>query len=448
MEHFLELRAKQWDLKQKGLAIFDKAEREHRDTTRDEDLELARLNEERDKLRNEEAKYVIERGLQTQIAAMEGSTPVALMDQPGGAFYNTVRTGGMGNGKIGVRSYGQLFKEALSNDGFSNFSEWAAIIMSRQYDPRVRRSVSEGTLSEGGALVPTEYAEAILTPSLEQSIIFPRARVFPMKSSDLVIPATVIGDHSASCYGGVIAYWKAEKGSLSQADPTFRQMKLVANKLTILSKATNEWLQDVERSGDLVSGILSEAVHWFLDKNFMTGTGAGQPLGLLNAACKVTISKESGQPASTILYENIVKMYSSLYPGGIDRATWLIHPSVVPQLFTMSISVGTGGIPVYMPADQGAGRPYTKLMGLPVVVSEKVETLGTEGDIILADLSQYGIGLRGELQLEASGAPAFTTDETYFRLIIRVDGQPLWNEALTLKDGSTTISPIVTLESR
>ena len=269
-----------------------------------------------------------------------------------------------------------------------------------------------------------------------------------MKSSDLVIPATVIGDHSVNAYGGVIAYWRAEKGSLSQADPTFRQMKLVANKLTILSKATNEWLKDVERSGSLVSGILSEALHWFLDKNFMVGTGAGQPLGLLNAACKVTVSKETGQPASTILYENIVKMYSSLYPGGINRAIWLIHPSVVPQLFTMSLAVGVGGIPVYMPADQAAGRPLNKLMGLPVVVSEKVETLGTEGDIVLADLSQYGIGLRGELQLEASGAPAFTTDETFFRLIIRVDGQPLWDEALTLKDGSTTVSPIVTLEAR
>ena len=443
MEHFLELRAKQDDIRREGLAIFDKALAEERDTTAAEDKKLDKLMKERIRLHTEEGRYIVEHNLQAEIDRMANRSPI--LPQPGEGESRTV---GLGNGKIGVRSYRQLFEAPLSDDGFTSFSEWTSIVTSRQYDPRMRRSISEGIPSEGGFLVPTQYADAILTPSLEQSVIFPRARVFPMKSNELVIPATVIGDHSASCYGGVIAYWKAEKGSLSQADPTFRQMNLVANKLTILSKATNEWLQDVERSGDLVRGILTEAVHWFLDKNFMIGTGAGQPLGLLNAACKVTVAAEAGQPASTILYENIVKMFSSLYPGGIDRAIWLIHPSVVPQLFTMSLSVGTGGIPVYMPADQGAGRPHNKLMGLPVVVSEKVETLGTEGDIILADLSQYGIGLRGELQLEASGAPAFTTDETYFRLIIRIDGQPLWDEVLTLKDGTTTVSPIVTLEAR
>lgn len=442
MEHFLELRAKQDDLRREGIAIIDKARDEKRDLTAKEDEKLEKMIVERNRLHSEETQYIVENNLQGQIATM-GSHISA-----DGFLGGESRVVGMGNGKIGVRSYGQLFKEPLSNDGFDSLSEWTSIIMSRQYDPRVRRSISEGIPSEGGFLVPTEYVEAILTPSLEQSVILPRARVFPMKSDKLVIPATVIGDHSANVYGGVIAYWKAEKGSLSQTDPTFRQMNLVANKLTVLSKATNEWLQDVERSGDLVSGILSEAVHWFLDKSFMIGTGAGQPLGLLNAACKVTASAETGQPASTILYENIVNMFSSLYPGGIGRAIWLIHPTVVPQLFTMSLAVGTGGIPVYMPADQGAGRPYNKLMGLPVVVTEKVETLGTEGDIILADLSQYGIGLRGELQLAASGAPAFSTDETYFRLIIRVDGQPLWDESLTLKDGSTTVSPIVTLEAR
>lgn len=444
MEHFLELRAKQDDLRMEGLAIFEKAEQEERDLTAEEEKKLAKLNKKRAELKNEENRYVLENNLQPQIDAMSGK-PVALMESPGGDYSRTV---GTGNGQIGVRSYRQLFKEPLSNDGFDSLGEWASIVMTRQYDPRLRRSVSEGTLSEGGALMPTEYAEAILTPSLEASIIFPRARVFPMKSSDLVIPATVIGDHSSSTYGGVVAYWKAEGGTLTQADPTFRQMRLVAKKLTVLSKASNEWLQDVERSGSLVSGLLSDALHWFLDKHFITGTGAGQPLGILNADCKVTVSKESGQSAATILFENIANMYSRLYPGGVSHGLWLVHPGVIPQLYSMSLSVGTGGIPVYMPANSAAGRPFTTLMGLPVVVTEKVETLGTEGDIILADLSQYAVGMRGELQLEASGAPAFTTDETYFRLIIRVDGQPLWNEALTLKDGSTTVGPIVTLETR
>jgi len=34
------------------------------------------------------------------------------------------------------------------------------------------------------------------------------------------------------------------------------------------------------------------------------------------------------------------------------------------------------------------------------------------------------------------------------RIIERHDGQSLWNEALTLEDGSTTVSPFVVLGAR
>jgi hypothetical protein len=34
------------------------------------------------------------------------------------------------------------------------------------------------------------------------------------------------------------------------------------------------------------------------------------------------------------------------------------------------------------------------------------------------------------------------------RLIARLDGQFLWDSALTLKDGSTTVSPCITLQTR
>ena len=42
----------------------------------------------------------------------------------------------------------------------------------------------------------------------------------------------------------------------------------------------------------------------------------------------------------------------------------------------------------------------------------------------------------------------FTTDELLARLIERHDGQPLWDEPLTLEDGSTEVSPFVVLAAR
>jgi hypothetical protein len=39
----------------------------------------------------------------------------------------------------------------------------------------------------------------------------------------------------------------------------------------------------------------------------------------------------------------------------------------------------------------------------------------------------------------------FVTDETAFRFVYRVDGQPNWNLPLTPKNGGPTLSPFVVL---
>lgn len=84
----------------------------------------------------------------------------------------------------------------------------------------------------------------------------------------------------------------------------------------------------------------------------------------------------------------------------------------------------------------------------PVIFTEKTETLGSKGDIGLFDFSQYVVGLREGMRFDLSAHVHFTTDELMARLIERHDGMPLWNEALTLEDGTTTVSPFVVLVER
>jgi len=68
-------------------------------------------------------------------------------------------------------------------------------------------------------------------------------------------------------------------------------------------------------------------------------------------------------------------------------------------------------------------------------------------DILLADFSQYIIGMRDNLRMDVSPHVYFESDESLGRLIERHDGQPLWSKALTLEDG-TTVSPFVVLKAR
>ena len=73
-------------------------------------------------------------------------------------------------------------------------------------------------------------------------------------------------------------------------------------------------------------------------------------LGIMNAGCLVSVAKEIGQGADTILAENIIKMYSRRFAAQTANYAWYYNQDIEPQLFTMTIAAGTAGVPVFMPA--------------------------------------------------------------------------------------------------
>jgi len=88
------------------------------------------------------------------------------------------------------------------------------------------------------------------------------------------------------------------------------------------------------------------------------------------------------------------------------------------------------------------------LFGRPVVPIEQCSALGSVGDIILADLSQYLLIDKGGINAASSIHVRFLYDESVFRFIYRVDGQPIWNKPLQPYKGSGTLSPYVALQAR
>jgi HK97 family phage major capsid protein len=101
-----------------------------------------------------------------------------------------------------------------------------------------------------------------------------------------------------------------------------------------------------------------------------------------------------------------------------------------------------------MPANGLSGMPYGTLFGRPVIPVEYRETLGTKGDIILADFGQYVIADKGGVTSAVSIHVRFIYDEQCFRFTYRVSGQSFWNTPLSPYRGTNTISPFVVLETR
>lgn len=319
----------------------------------------------------------------------------------------------------------------------------------RQGIPDVLQKVmSEGAGGEGGFLVPEEFRVELLMLALEQAVVRPRARVIPMGAPTVKIPAIRDASHATSVFGGVQASWVGEAGSVSTVrEPTFQQIVLSARKLTGYTRASNELAQDSAISLEaIINELFPQAIAYFEDDAFINGTGAGQPLGILNADALVSQAKETGQAANTVVYENVVKMFSRMLPQSLNRAVWVMHPNVFPQIAVMSVSVGTGGSVVWM-ANAASGAPNS-ILGRPIVFSEKCQTLGTAGDIYFVDFGHYLIGDRMALQIASSPHVQFNTDETVWRFTQRVDGRPWIATALTPRFGTTTLSPFVSLAAR
>ncbi len=179
----------------------------------------------------------------------------------------------------------------------------------------------------------------------------------------------------------------------------------------------------------------------------MVGSGAGEPLGFLGNPATVAVAKESGQAGATILLENIVKMYSRMLPSSLSRGIWICSPDAIPELFTMALSVGTGGSPVML--TNVAGPAPMTIFGRPLIVSEKAKTVGTQGDLAFVDLSYYLIGDRQTMTASSSTDWKFGNDQTAYRLIQRVDGRPWIQSAITPQNGSSnTLSPFVEIAVR
>jgi HK97 family phage major capsid protein len=322
----------------------------------------------------------------------------------------------------------------------------AALFSGRHHPGLVKNATMTETVpSDGGFLVPVETARQIHAVSLENELVAPRAYVQPMLSNECKVPAMEIGDHSTALLGGFTASYVDELGTITEANPKARGMTLNAKKLTGLIRVSNELAADAIGGEAQIINLCGKGLAWYRDKAFLKGTGAGQPLGILNAGCLVSVDPESGQDADTIMYENLTKMMAAMFAGSFNNSVWVCHQTTIPQLLTLSIAIGTGGahIPVMRESD-GVFSILTR----PVLFTEKTEALGNKGDIMLCDFSQYCVGLRQGMRIDTSIHVGFSTDELYARLIERHDGQPLWDKPLTLLDGATKVSPFVCLAAR
>jgi HK97 family phage major capsid protein len=346
-----------------------------------------------------------------------------------------------------LRNSGYITVDGGTKDASNkSFPDFLLAIM-RKDDRRLRhiyksaKDMSEGSGIAGGYLVPTEYLQPLLEVEAEMSPIIGRCTRVPVKSDHGRWPALdqyfapTAGSGNTALAGRVTSTPKAEGAALAETQPQLVEIEWTVHKEGGYVEVSNELIADSPQAIDvLLRRLFGVAVAAKKERHILRGSGAGEPLGILNAACAVAVTTAADNAFS---YTDVLAMIARFKKVG-GEPCWIMHPGVWPDVGKLEVSAGSGGV-WQANLQTGLGQ---NIMGWPLFTSEHMPQDDYD-DVLLADMKGYLLFEKEELSIAFSEHAAFTSDKGTWRFTSRFDGQPWLKSVITLADpqGSYTVSP-------
>ncbi|MDV8146260.1 phage major capsid protein [Arthrobacter sp. B10-11] len=379
-------------LHEQGKALIERAERENRSLSAEEERQFNQIGEEMESLRQRSDQLV-----QFQADAQQAEDALR----------------GIGLRGPGADDGGEVtaaFRQIANGErrSFELTATRAETRLLTEY-----RALSKGTASAGGNAVPTSMLSKLYEHLIETAtLVRAGATVFNTDSgANMDIPVTTAHGTAALV---------AEAGTIGQSDPTFAKRTLGAYKYADLIIVSNELLTDsgVDMEGYLAR-MAGRAVGNALGAHLVTGTGGGtQPTGILTSATSGATSPTGtvGAPSFDTLsdlYYSVIAPYRNSPEAG-----WLVKDTTVAGLRKLK---DTTGRYLWEPSII-AGQPDT-IFGKPVYTDPNVPATGLNAkSVIFGDLSTYMVRLVNNVRFERSDDFKFDSDQAAFRCIIRGDG--------------------------
>jgi len=453
LKKLLELRAKRAAAVDKLSEMVKAAETENRDLNEDETKQYDTLFAEVGEMRKREARLelIVDQEKEDAKDAGAGSDELRDKGDSGGSGVTV---------NLPMFDYlGQQMRAIVINTRTAEANTGGVVVdprllnVRKRYEHELRATgMSESVPAEGGWLVQKEFNQELMDKKHQEGKLRSKCDIQKVGPGKNGWKANFVKESSraaGSRYGGIRSYYEKEAGTISATKLNVMPIEVQLQKLTGLLYTTDEQLEDTVALDGWVKRSFGKEFGFREDDSIFRGNGTGMPLGILAAPALVTVDKEVGQVADTIVSDNIFKMYARMWPGSLANAEWYINQDCWPQLFKLSVAVGTGGVPVFMPAGGISSAPFGSLLGRPVFPIEQSSTVGTVGDISFVDLKEYlfiekTTGIQSDMSIHVQ----FVTAETCFRFIIRHNGQPYWEDPLTPYQGSDTVSPFIVLASR
>lgn len=349
-------------------------------------------------------------------------------------------------------------QEQIRTGGFTSAGEFYSRVRSACFgiggvDSRLVRvgqktagHMAEGDDAQGGFLVPEQYADGIYeAAALEGQVVRPRTnKIFKMVSDTLDITTLIDTDRSSNIYGGITFTWTAEAAQKSGSlisKPAIGELGLTAHKLVAGCFASNELENDHGQFATFMNLSFGKALSFIEDDYFIRGSGVGQPRGVLGSGAEITVTRATD---NRIDWTDFAHLAKRLLPASWANVVWLVNPDALDELLEATASAANQV--VMLNANE------RRFWGAPIIASEHCSAIDATGDLMLYDFNHYAIGDRS-LEISASrqadfaSAGGFSFDSTFWRVVLRVAGQPTLGAPITPLRGSNTLSPFVVLST-
>lgn len=304
-------------------------------------------------------------------------------------------------------------------------------------------SDEQSTISDayGGYLIPMGFSPNLMSVQAEADPIAGLTTKIPMTNPVVPINARVDKNHTSSVSGGFQVFRRVETQAVTATRQQYEQVVLNANSLFGVAYATEELLarSPISFMALIEAGFRDEFVAKLLDER-LNGTGTGMYEGIVNSPARILVDRNTN---GTIIKEDIDNMRARCW--GYGKAVWLYNHDCLPALRSLYQTIGVGGSAVpYFSVDTNGN---STLDGRPAYATEFTQTIGTVGDLVLGNWSQYLEGTLTGISSAESIHVRFENHERVFKFWTENDGRGWWRSALTPKRSSSTLSPFVLLDT-
>lgn len=296
------------------------------------------------------------------------------------------------------------------------------------------RAMGESTNAAGGVFVP-EIATGQVVRLVEEYSVWPSAM------QNVSMPVDVVT--AVKRLSGVTATWTAENTEIATSDPTATDIRLVAKKLTVGTRVSNELLADAAAVGDWVVAEFSTAIGEKLDQAAVNGDGTSTYGGIYGVANKIlenagsyfTAIDSGDDTFEELAIADFLGVVAKL-PTYVTNPRWYISSYGFAQSM-QRLDLGANGRVTF---EDGTGFRF---LGYPVTISNVMAKSGDQSGKVMAllgDASLAGMyGIRSAFSTKISTERYVEYDQTLYLGVARAD--MVWHSL----GSATEAGPLVAL---